>query len=236
MTDPKFGKSQNAPPSFFARIPSRVIWHTRRPKNKRGKGLTTGELHVFAVLCAYANNQGFTWPNSKTIGEVADMDRKDCTRVLGKCERLGYIEKVSKYRSHPKWRHVMGTVWRIVYDDRLDQQALIDSMDRDDPPPIVEADLPQTEAVTDSSPSNHEQSGEADELVWAEREARWYVGRVSEMTGEVRLINERSIHAASLVIQAGLVGDKLRDRVAVHLQDCRANRRSAPHHLGFLIA
>ena len=202
---------------------------------------TFEELEIFAQDILGYMVKGGDQEVAKIV--LTDYDNLDgltvsaaITKALSKAQRLGYIEKVSKFRSHPKWRHVMGTVWRIVYDDRLDPQALIDSMDRDDPPPIVEADLPQTEAVTDSSPSNHEQSGEADELVWAEREARWYVGRVSEMTGEVRLINERSIHAASLVIQAGLVGDKLRDRVAVHLQDCRANRRSAPHHLGFLIA
>jgi hypothetical protein len=236
MTDPEFGKTQNAPPSFFARIPSRVIWETRRPKNKRGKGLTTGELHVFAVLCAYANNQGFAWPNSKTIGEVADTDRKDCTRVLGKCERLGYIEKVSKYRSHPKWRHVMGTVWRIVYDDRLEQEDLIDRMNVEDPAPVIEADLPLASTVIpESPPSNHEVEQGMDQLVVAEGEARWFVAQVGKMTGEVRLVNERSILAAAAAIQSGITPVELREQVADHLISCRDARRSAPHHLGFLL-
>jgi len=229
---PKFGKTQGQPPSFFARVPSRAIWQANRPVRKKMGGLSMGDLHIFSALCAYANNQGFAYPNSKTIADQFGLDRKNVTRAFTKCERLGYIEKVSKFRSHPKWRHVMGTVWRIVYDDRLNQDELIDSMNMEDPPPVIEDDLPRAEVIDKKDAGNHEDQGDGIELVECVGVARWFAQKVSEITGEVRLVNPRSVEVVKALIDGGLTEDQIKDRALVALNKCREQRKPAPHHLG----
>ena len=47
---PSFGEANNAPPSFDSRIPTGAVMDLE---------ITDKELRVFAVLCSYANNQGF---------------------------------------------------------------------------------------------------------------------------------------------------------------------------------
>jgi len=231
---PSFGKSNNAPPSFFGRVPTRAAWDVKRKaKANKGKGLSVNDYHLFALLCSYANNQGFTWPNAKTIAEVAGVQRGNVTRAFTRAEKLGYIEKVSKFRSHPKWRHVMGTVWRVIYDDRLDQEELIDGMNAEDPAPVIEEDLPTVgEAETGKQTS---QSGE-EELALAVVVSRWYARAAEDATGELRLVNPRAIELALLcVTDRGLSKEQVISRAEAVLAECRKHRRSTPPHLGFLL-
>lgn len=231
---PSFGKSNNAPPSFFGRVPTRAAWDVKRQaKANKGKGLNMNDFHLFTLLCSYANNQGFTWPNAQTIAEVAGVQRHNVTRAFSRAERLGYIEKVSKFRSHPKWRHVMGTVWRVIYDDRLDQEELIDSMNNEDPAPVIEEDLPTVdEAETGKQTS---QSGE-DELALALVVSRWYARAAEDATGELRLVNPRAVELAlQCVTDRGLSKEQVITRAEAVLAECRKHRRSTPPHLGFLL-
>jgi|19_taG_2_1085344.scaffolds.fasta_scaffold02984_7 hypothetical protein len=230
---PDFGKAHNAPPSFFGRVPSRATWNVRRPgKRNKNKGLSFGDYHIFSILCCYANNQGFTWPNSQTIAELAGMNRQNVTRALGRAEKLGYIEKVSKFRSHPKWRHVMGTVWRIIYDDRLDQEELIDRMNVEDPAPVLEEDLPTVDEV-EASKQNPEE-GQI-ELVEGVVVARWYSRAAEAATGQLRLVNPRAVEQAHRCLTEGLSEDQIKVRAQAVLDKCRQERQSAPEHLGFLL-
>ena len=220
---PSFGKSNNAPPSFFGRVPTRAAWDVKRQaKANKGKGLNMNDFHLFTLLCSYANNQGFTWPNAQTIAEVAGVQRHNVTRAFSRAERLGYIEKVSKFRSHPKWRHVMGTVWRVIYDDRLDQEELIDSMNNEDPAPVIEEDLPTVdEAETGKQTS---QSGE-DELALALVVSRWYARAAEDATGELRLVNPRAVELAlQCVTDRGLSKEQVITRAEAVLAECRKHR------------
>ena len=231
---PSFGKFNNAPPSFFGRVPTRAAWDVKRQaKANKGKGLNMNDFHLFTLLCSYANNQGFTWPNAQTIAEVAGVQRHNVTRAFSRAERLGYIEKVSKFRSHPKWRHVMGTVWRVIYDDRLDQEELIDSMNNEDPAPVIEEDLPTVdEAETGKQTS---QSGE-DELALALVVSRWYARAAEDATGELRLVNPRAVELAlQCVTDRGLSKEQVITRAEAVLAEGRKHRRSTPPHLGFLL-
>ena len=206
-----------------------MIWETTR-KKKTGKGLSTGDLHIFAALCAYANPQGFAWPNAQTISELCGNSRANCTRAFRRAERLGYIEKVSSFRSHPKWRHVMGTVWRIVYDERLDQEELVDMMNREDPPPVMEEDLPKVEDT-----GNQQIEVEEDRLVDGLRVAKWYARAAEETTGQLRLVNDRSVELAAHVLKKGLSEADIKARAQTKLDQCRNQRQSTPPDLGFLL-
>jgi hypothetical protein len=176
------------------------------------------------MLCAYANNQGFAYPNQQTIADVAGTDRGAVARMLIKAKRLGYIEKVSVYRNHPKWRHVMGAVWRIIYDARLTQDDLIDDLNKNDPAPIIEDDLLAAETTADNGTGKHGIKGDALGLVEANALAYWFVHQVSATTGEVRIVNERAIHDAS---QCHDIAAAKAAAIAA-LSECRDQRRSAP--------
>ena len=234
---PSFGKSNNAPPSFFGRVPTRATWDVKRPgKRNKGKGLNFGDYHILTILCAYANNQGFTWPNAATIAELAGTDRPNVTRALSRAEKLGYIEKVSKFRSHPKWRHVMGTVWRIIYDDRLDQEELIDGMNNEDPAPVIEEDLPTVNEVAESDTGNQTSQDGEEELALALVVSRWYARAAEDATGELRLVNPRAVELAlQCVTERGLSKEQVITRAEAVLAECRKQRRSTPPHLGFLL-
>ena len=223
VKEPVIGKAQGGPPSLYTRIPTRVIWDSRGMRGK-GKGFTPGELRQFAILCAYANNQGFAYPNQQTIADIAGTDRGVIARMLIKAKRLGYIERVSVYRNHPAWRHVMGAVWRIVYDDRLTQDDLIDDLNKNDPAPILEDDLPAIEPTADSGTSKHGIEGEQLGLVEANALAHWYCRLVNDYTGELRIVNERAIQDAAQCQDIAAA----KSAAQLHLKECRDNRRSAP--------
>ena len=225
MTDkePIIGKAQGGPPSLYTRIPTRVIWDSRGMRGK-GKGFTPTELRQFAILCGYANNQGFAYPNQQTVADVAGTDRGVIARMLIKAKRLGYIERVSVYRDHPQWRHVMGAVWRIIYDDRLTQDELVDDLNKNDPPPILEDDLPAAETTADNGTGKHgiERGGLG--LVEANALAHWYCRLVNEMTGELRIVNERAINDAAQCRDILVAKASAQSR----LKECRDKRQSAP--------
>ena len=227
------GRKHGGPPSIYMRIPTRAVWEARYRKKKDASGLTEGELKAFTVMCAYANNQGFAWPSLKTIGEVINADAATVSRAMSKAEKLGYLEKVSSNKSHPKWKHVFSTVYRVIYDHRLDTDELIDAMNSEEPAPIDEQDIPVQTETEDVGQSNHRDARGEEQLVEASRVARWYAGEAGRITGELRLVNPRSIDAAARAIEA-LGVDRVKDEAHDALIICRDIRKPAPLNLLFL--
>lgn len=227
------GRKHGGPPSIYMRMPTRAVWEARYRKKKDASGLTEGELKAFTVMCAYANNQGFAWPSLKTIGEVINADAATVSRAMSKAEKLGYLEKVSSNKSHPKWKHVFSTVYRVIYDHRLDTDELIDAMNSEEPAPIDEQDIPVQIEAEDAGQSNHGDGRGEEQLVAASRVARWYAGEAGRITGELRLVNPRSIDAAARAIEA-LGVDRVKDEAHDALIICRDIRKPAPLNLLFL--
>ena len=228
---PKFGKKNGGPPSFFARVPSSAVTDKR---------LTDKEFRVLCVLCSYANNQGFAWPNIRTM--FTDLNKlkepiseRTISRALDKLRRGKFIEVVSRHRSHEKWRHVMGTVHRVIYDTRLTVDDLHDVMAKEDPPPIDESQLPkQAEAeAVESDDGKQRSEGNGVELAEVDLLARWYCGECHGITGQLRLVNEAAFIAAqeALAIESA---DSIKSKATAHLMECRQHRRNPPVHLGFL--
>ena len=227
------GRKHGGPPSIYTYVPTRAIWEARYRKKKDASGLTEGELKAFIVMCAYANNQGFAWPSLKTIGEVINADAATVSRAMSKAEKLGYLEKVSSNKSHPKWKHVFSTVYRVIYDHRLDTDELIDAMNSEEPAPIDEQDIPVQIEAEHAGQSNHGDGRGEEQLVEASRVARWYAGEAGRITGELRLVNPRSIDAAARAIEAIGV-DRVKDEAHDALIICRDIRKPAPLNLLFL--
>jgi len=228
---PKFGKKNNAPPSFFARVPSGAVTDKR---------LTDKEFRVLAVLCSYANNQGFAWPNIDTIFDDLNklkepISRRTISRALDKLRRGKFIEVVSRHRSHEKWRHVMGTVHRVIYDKRLTVDDLHDAMTKEAPPPIDERTLPKQAEVEAGSGDDGNQRSEAEavELAEVERVARWFARECQGLTGQLRVVNEAAFIAAREALAID-TADNIKAKATAHLLECRQHRRTPPVHLGFL--
>ena len=130
----------------------------------------------------------------------------------------------------------MGTVWRIIYDDRLDQEELIDGMNAEDPAPVIEEDLPTVNEVAEIDTGNQTSQGGEEELALALVVARWYARAAEEATGELRLVNPRAVELAlQCVTDRGLSKEQVITRAEAVLAECRKQRRSTPPHLGFLL-
>ena len=228
------GKKNGGPPSIYMRVPTRVVWDAKYRKKKDAKGLTEGELKAFIVMCGYANNQGFAWPSLQTIGQVIGADTATVSRAMSKAEKLGYLEKVSTHKSHPKWKHIFSTVYRVIYDSRMDTDELIDAMIVEDPAPIEEKDIPEQNESAPADQGNHRDCKGEVELAEKVRMARWYASEASKTTGELRLVNPRAIDAAGLAIEA--VGEaELKDQARYALTVCRDIRKPAPLNLLFIV-
>jgi hypothetical protein len=212
------------------RMPTRAVWEAKYRKGSKRKGLNPTQLQVLTALSAYANNQGFAWPSRKTIAAVLEIGEVSVTNSLKKCEALGYIEKISKHKSHPKWKHVFSSVWRIIYDHRLDTDELIGAMEAEEPTAIAEDSIPMQSKSDDV---NHGDARGEVELVDGEMVARWYASEVGQITGELRVINENAVRAGAKAVKK-LGVEIVKDEARYALMVCRDIRKSAPLNLLFL--
>jgi hypothetical protein len=221
--EPSFGKTAGKPPSWFARVPTRAIID---------KGISHAELRVLASICSYANNQGFAWPNQSTIKKDAGVGQTTVDRAMIKLKRKKHIEIVSCFRSHPKWRRIMGNVYRIIHDDRLETDKLIDDMHNEDPPPAVEVEPDDSPSPPKGKDGNHEEEEGDKELVEAVALSHWYARAAERSTGQLRLVNPRAVEAVVTLFRAGKTADDIKAAAQATLDTRRQAGRDAPHHLG----
>jgi Fe2+ or Zn2+ uptake regulation protein len=224
----KFGKINKAPPSFFARVPSSAVTDKR---------LSDKEFRVLAALCAYGNNQGFAWPNIDTLYDdlsklKAPISRRTISRALDKLRRGRFIEVISRHRSHEKWRHIMGTVHRVIYDDRMTVDDLHDAMTKETPPPIDEHALPKQVMPEDGEGKQQGEVVEV-ELVEVTSLAQWYCRECHGLTGQLRLVNEAAFNATKQAL-ADNSADSIKAIAIARLMECRQSRQTPPQHLGFM--
>jgi len=221
--EPSFGKTSGKPPSWFARVPTKAIVD---------KGISHAELRVLASICCYANNQGFAWPNQSTIKKDTGVSQTTIDKAMIKLKKKKHIEIVSRHRSHPKWRRVMGNVYRIIHDDRLETDKLIDDMNNEDPPPIVEAEPDDSPSPPEDKDGNHSEEEEGKELVEAVALSHWYVRAAERSHGQLRLVNPRAVEAVVALFRAGRTADDIKATAQATLDTRRQAGRDSPHHLG----
>ena len=216
-----FGRTNDAPPSWFARVPTKAI---------TDKGISHAELRVLASICCYANNQGFAWPNQSTIKKDVGVSQTTIDKAMIKLKQKKHIEIVSRHRSHPKWRRVMGNVYRIIHDERLETDKLIDDMHNEDPPPAIEEE--DSPRPPDGNDGNHNEEEEGKELVEAVALSHWYVRAAERSHGQLRLVNPRAVEAVVTLFRAGRTADDIKVAAEATLDTRRQAGRDAPHHLG----
>ena len=229
--DPSFGKAAGAPPSWFARVPSAAI---------QDQALTHAQLRVLCAICTYANNQGFAWPNQSTIIDDIGVSQNTIDRALKTLKKKKYLTIVSRHRSHPKWKHVMGNVYRIMFDDRLATDKLIDQMNNEPGADDIDMTL-QVPTTTKLGPDdlgkppdeegNHTVKVSPEQLVEATEVAHWYE-RAAEQSHGVRYpADTRTVDLVLKLLIEGWSVTELKLEATKKLASLRAAGQPAPHHL-----
>ena len=206
MTDKDFGGNDNMP-SWFGRVPTKAVMDP---------GITHAELRVLACIACFANNQGFAWPNQSTIKARIKVGQNTIDKAIKKLKKRGHIEIVSRHRSHPKWRRVMGNVYRIIHDEEMQTDKLIDQMNSQDDDPIVEDSLgdPESSAESDQEGDGNQSGPEREEqLVEALMVARAYAEAARKSHGQMRLVNPRAVDAAAKLLSTGIDAASITDQV-----------------------
>ena len=225
MTDKDFGGNDNMP-SWFGRVPTKAVMDP---------GITHAELRVLACICCFANNQGFAWPNQSTIKARIKVSQGSIDTAMKKLKKRGHLEIVSRHRSHPKWQRVMGNVYRIIHDEEMQTDKLIDAMNSESDDLVVEDSPGSTESSAESDQSqegNHSRPDEEKQLVETLMVARAYAEAARKSHGQMRLVNDRAVAAARALLDTGIDPETIAAKVAGMLAARRQTGRDAPHHLG----
>ena len=227
----KFGAAAGKPPSWFSRVPTAAIWAIK--DSKEPNKITFVDLKVLCVMCAYVNNQGICFVGQKRMAKAIGSEQAAVSKAIKKWIALGHVTIISQFRS--EWKGVFGNVYRVVYDDRLSDQDVIDEMDRT---PVKEREDPP---VIETHKDNHipvntdkELAGEGGVKSDARRLAQWYVGSVAAHNGQLRLVNERAVTGAEWLLQDGWTEVDIKYSANNYLEEGKAKGSDAPHHLGFM--
>lgn len=212
---PSFGRANKGLPSHYARIPTRAVFDKKLHPTSR---------HVLSAIACYANNQGIAWPNSTTIAEIVGISTRQVSTHKTKLKARGYIRELSRYRD--RFPSVMGSVWRIIFDERIDDDELIGKWINEDTTGV------SIKVKKDGFIRKHTDSPIDEQLVRKGEElARWWAKTVGEQTSQFRIVDDRAKDAAIALLKKGKTPDDIRS-VATHLlHDCRLQAKPAPETL-----
>ena len=215
-TDRKFGATYGELPSLYARLPTRAVFD---------KKLHPTSFKVLAIIACYANNQGIAWPNATTIAKVIGITTRQVSTHKTKLKARGYIRELSRYRS--RFPRIMGSVWRIIFDETLDDDVLIGEWLNEDNTGVA------TQVEKEEFKSKHDEV-ELDPSLVREGEAvaNWWAQRVNDQTGELRIVDENAIIAAQSLLKQGMSMDQIKTGAFIKLIKCRDTHQPAPRTVG----
>ena len=215
-THRKFGATYGELPSLYARIPTRAVFD---------KKLHPTSFKVLAIIACYANNQGIAWPNATTIAKVVGITTRQVSTHKTKLKARGYIRELSRYRS--RFPRIMGSVWRIIFDETLDDDVLIGEWLNEDNTGVA------TQVEKEEFKSKHDEV-ELDPSLVREGEAvaNWWAQMVNDQTGEIRIVDENAIIAAQSLLKQGMSMDQIKTGAFIKLIKCRDTHQPAPRTVG----
>ena len=215
-TDRKFGATYGELPSLYARLPTRAVFD---------KKLHPTSFKVLAIIACYANNQGIAWPNATTIAKVVGITTRQVSTHKTKLKARGYIRELSRYRS--RFPRIMGSVWRSIFDETLDDDVLIGEWLNEDNTGVA------TQVEKEEFKSKHDEV-ELDPSLVREGEAvaNWWAQRVNDQTGEIRIVDENAIIAAQSLLKQGMSMDQIKTGAFIKLIKCRDTHQPAPRTVG----
>ena len=121
----------------------------------------------------------------------------------------------------------MGSVWRIIFDERIEDDQLIDDWINQDETGLA------IEKEPEAFVSKHSEDVIPSELVEeAGGLARWFAKNVSEKTGEIRNVDDQAIREAARLLKAGRTGDQIRTAAFTLVHERAKVGQPAPRDLG----
>jgi len=208
-------------------IPEKPLIEQHRPQDLRkysivpiraanDRRIRPAAMRVLLTVCSYANRAGLCWPSHANVGKALGVSRQAAGRQIRILRELGYF-KVVKNHSHGKTAQII----RVIYDETLSNNALMDSVKFEDLPPTLQAW--QTSKTIEAINQNKEPINTV--ALTAEKNERSYLS-----VDDVLLMWVVSMCAAGLSREAF-------ERVLQQVfADWQQHRREPPHRLAWFAA
>ena len=190
-------------------------------------------MRVLLVVCSYANRAGLCWPSHENVGKALGVSRQAAGRQIRKLRDMGYL-KVVKNHTHGKTAQII----RIVYDETLSNNALMDSVKFEDLPPTLQAwqERKVTELLNQGNETVNSVAVTAienggDELVVDEVLSMWRAA--CNKANIVRIVTAEDRAAGVSMCAAGVSKAAFERVLSQVFADWQQYRREPPHRLAW---
>jgi biotin operon repressor len=193
-------------------------------------------MRVLLTVCSYANRAGLCWPSHANVGKALGVSRQAAGRQIRILRELGYF-KVVKNHSHGKTAQII----RVIYDETLSNNALMDSVKFEDLPPTLQAW--QTSKTMDAINQHKEPINTV--ALTAEKNERSYLSvddvllmwkKSCSAAGIVRIVTSEDRQAVVSMCAAGLSRESFERVLQQVFADWQQYRREPPHRLAWFAA
>jgi biotin operon repressor len=188
-------------------------------------------MRVLLTVCSYANRAGLCWPSHANVGKALGVSRQAAGRQIRILRELGYF-KVVKNHSHGKTAQII----RVIYDETLSNNALMDSVKFEDLPPTLQAwqERKTTELLNQGNEPVHNVAVTASDDKAGELVGRSYVSRwisLNRQAGFNRLATPEDYAVIDELVAAGVTVPVLDGLVTAALQSVAGTSREPPHRM-----
>lgn len=193
-------------------------------------------MRVLLTVCSYANRAGLCWPSHANVGKALGVSRQAAGRQIRILRELGYF-KVVKNHSHGKTAQII----RVIYDETLSNNALMDSVKFEDLPPTLQAW--QTSKTIEAINQNKEPINTV--ALTAEKNERSYLSvddvlalwkKSCASAGISRIVTAEDRAAVVSMCAAGLSRESFERVLQQVFADWQQYRREPPHRLAWFAA
>lgn len=225
-------------------IPDKPLIEQHRPQDLRkysivpiraanDRRIRPAAMRVLLTVCSYANRAGLCWPSHENVGKALGVSRQAAGRQIRILRELGYF-KVVKNHSYGKTAQII----RVIYDETLSNNALIESVKFEDLPPTLQAW--QERKTTELLNQGNEPFNSV--ALTAEKNERSYlsVDEVMSMwrtecnkAGIIRIVTSEDRAAVVSMCAGGLSRESFEGVLQQVFADWQQHRREPPHRLAW---
>jgi hypothetical protein len=225
-------------------IPDKPLIEQHRPQDLRkysivpiraanDRRIRPAAMRVLLTVCSYANRAGLCWPSHANVGKALGVSRQAAGRQIRILRELGYF-KVVKNHSHGKTAQII----RVIYDETLSNNALMDSVKFEDLPPTLQAW--QTSKTIEAINQHKEPINTV--ALTAEKNERSYLSvddvlalwkKSCSSAGISRIVTSEDRAAVVSMCAAGLSRESFEGVLQQVFADWQQYRREPPHRLAW---
>jgi biotin operon repressor len=227
-------------------IPEKPLIQQHRPQDLRkysivpiraanDRRIRPAAMRVLLTVCSYANRAGLCWPSHENVGKALGVSRQAAGRQIRKLRDMGYL-KVVKNHSHGKTAQIL----RVIYDETLSNNALMESVKFEDLPPTLQAwqERKTTELLNQGNETVHivaltamEDKGE--ELVGRVCVQEWV--RACRSAGFDRLALPEDFAVCDKLAALGVLRSAFDAELGLLLTSIQGTQREPPHRFTYFL-